>query len=359
MSLPTTGSQPQAAPASARAVGVPLGCKDCGHTFTEADGGCVRRCPHCGSTRIHLGSRRVGGMLLPEDAAPHDDCFARLALWGDVITSKQFADCVEEQRAFAEADEPVPTLATLLVRKGYIRREHADAVLRATTTRTPEEWRHQFGQIALREGHVTEAQLREGLELQTRLIMGTGSAPFLGHILIERGYMTEAQVLAILKVQEEHHIGLLHDLQALLRPGERRSVRFVRRHLRAVRALAFAAAVGVAGLVGAWLYSLAAAPPAFELLCDRCGHHSAAPASAVGRACPRCGGGEMCTSLWCSKCRVAFPLKVRARKGGVSWVGACPVCGTLDHVELPPGMEGLAANSTARNTRAETITESR
>jgi len=325
-----------------------LQCKDCGRAFEHPADESTPRCPHCGSIRYSQTQRRVGGSYVSASCPVDEDRFARTALWGDLITSEQFAECIEEQKARATAGREVPSLPHLLVERGYLRRDSADAVFRVMTTQSPERWRTQFGQVALSKGFITEDQLRECLELQTKLVMSTGSAPFLGHLLLENGYMTESQVFAILKAQEQHHLGVLHDLESALRPTSGKVSDFFRRRPRLVQGLILAVAIAAAGSLGAWLQGVATAPRTLDLLCDQCGNHTRAPASAIARPCRQCGRGELCTPLWCSKCRVAFPIHVRTSETEEPWIEGCPVCGTLSHVKLPIGLGGLAVKPPER-----------
>jgi len=318
---------------------VAFSCMDCGHVFEKPSDVREAPCVRCGSRRTQVRRRRVSGALLAASASPDDGRFARVALWGALITSEQFAQCVNEQNALAGDGRDVRSLADLLIRHGYIRREQAHAVLRSMTTRTAEQWRNQFGQIALRRGYVTGDQLRECLEVQTKLVMSTGAAPFLGHLLIERGHMTEAHALAILKEQKRRHIGMLHELQRRLRTRRGAAWDLARGHPRVLWAGAFVLALAVAGALGAWVHSRATAVPTFALICDHCGRRAELPASAIARACPRCGKGHMCTPLRCRGCRVDFPLRIHASDAEPPWVEPCPVCGTLRDVTLPPGLE--------------------
>jgi len=318
-----------------------LQCRDCGRGFEHPADESTPRCPHCGSIRCSRTQRPVGGSYVSASSPVDEDRFARTALWGDLITSEQFAECVEEQKARAAAGRDVPSLPQLLIERGYLRREHADAVFRVMTTQSPERWRTQFGQIALSKGFITEDQLRECLELQTKLVMSTGSAPFLGHLLIESGYMAEPQVLAILKAQEQHHLGVLHDLESALQPTSGKISDFFRRRPRLLQGLILFFVIGAAGGLGAWLEGLASAPPTFDLICDQCGHHARAPASAIALPCRQCGRGELATPLWCSKCRAEFPLKVHTSAVEEPWIEGCPGCGTLARVKRPPGLQGL------------------
>ena len=323
---------------------IPLCCDDCGHVFLPPPAAQSGRCTQCGSGRCRPARREVGGSLRSAGSPVEEDRFARVALWGSLITSQQFAECVNEQESRAAAGRDVPSLPQLLIDKGHIRSEHAEAVFRVMTTRSPDQWRNQFGQLALRKGFVTEEQLRECLEEQTRLVMSTGSAPILGHLLLERGYMTEAQALAILKAQAQRQLGALHELEAALRPAGARVAHLVRRHRRALVGLAFVLGIVAAALLGAWAHALATAPRTYDLMCDHCGHHGTLTADAIAQPCPRCGSGDMLTPLRCAACRVEFPLNVHPSPDGNHWIEPCPKCGTLDHARLPRGLEPLRNN---------------
>lgn len=323
---------------------IPLWCDDCGHIFLPRPDDRTRRCTRCGSSRCQPVRREVAGTTRSADVPVEEDRFARVALWGSLITSQQFAECVREQQRRAAAGDRVPSLPQLLIDKGHLRREHADAVLRAMTTRTPEQWRNQFGQIALRKGFVTEEQLRACLEEQTRMVMSAGSGPILGHLLLERGHMTEKQVVAILRVQAQRQLGALHDLEAALRPRRARLAAFARRRRKALAALAIVVGILAAGVLGGWIRERAAAPRTYDLLCDHCGRRARLTADAFPRPCPQCGRGQMLTPLRCAACEVDFPLKVHPAADGKHWIEPCPRCRTLDHVRLPDALRDLRGN---------------
>jgi len=323
-------------------------CLGCGRTFAPRAEGSEPRCPKCGSTRCEGTERTVAGQAVPATAPREDDRFARLALWGKLITSEQFAECVAEQRSLADQGCDVPSLPSLLIEKGYLSHEQAEAVFRAMTTRTPEQWRNHFGQIALHKGFITDRQLREGLETQTRLILSQGSAPFLGHILLERGHLSERQVLEVLRVQERHRIGALHDLQRRLAPRSGRLRAVLRARPRASLAAAAIIALCLLGTSFALLRQTFPPPDSVRLICDQCGYAASLPPSAISEPCPRCHRGAMCTPLWCERCKVAFPLKVHTSEDGEPWVEGCPVCGRLEGTRLPPELRALRVRPRAK-----------
>ena len=295
----------------------------------------------------------VGGHMAFAASSADEDRFARMALWASLITSQQFVACVDEQIARAMDGRDIPSLAELLIERGHIDRREADAVFEAMSTHKHSLRRDQFGQIALRNAFVTGEQVRECLEEQRKLVTGTGSGPILGHILLERGYMTDAEVLDVLRTQQQRRLGALHELRAALRPTRPRLARLVRRYRRPLISFALLVGIAVAGMVGAWLHTLAAAPRLFGLVCDRCGHRARVPAAAIAQPCAQCGQGGLFAPLRCSKCRVVFPLKLHATKSGGTWIEPCPKCGTLRDVTLPPGVEAISrASPTTATTSA-------
>jgi serine/threonine-protein kinase len=62
---------------------------------------------------------------------------------------------------------------------------------------------NRFGEIAVREGFATRAQVRECLEIQTKLRSYGVEPKKIGEILVEKGYLKPADTLAILDVQKQ------------------------------------------------------------------------------------------------------------------------------------------------------------
>ena len=104
---PTQAKQPPAA-APTR---TKLRCADCGRVFLAPQGARTRRCRCCGSARCRPAERQVAGGLLSADQSLDQDRFVRTALWAKLITSEQFAECLEIQKTRAAAGDDVPSLA--------------------------------------------------------------------------------------------------------------------------------------------------------------------------------------------------------------------------------------------------------
>ncbi len=64
-----------------------------------------------------------------------------------------------------------------------------------------------FGELAVREKHITIAQVRECLELQKQMAAEGGATLPLAQILIDRGYVTKDQVARLLTLQASEAYG--------------------------------------------------------------------------------------------------------------------------------------------------------
>src|SRR4029078_10496359 len=62
---------------------------------------------------------------------------------------------------------------------------------------------NRFGEIAVREGFATRAQVRECLEIQAKLRSYGVEPKKIGEILVEKGFLKPADTLAILDVQRQ------------------------------------------------------------------------------------------------------------------------------------------------------------
>jgi len=117
------------------------------------------------------------------------------------VTAEQLQECLEVQ-AKAAAFAPI---GLLLLEKGYLTLEQLEDVLRVQRVRfqtlsvDPSQG-GLFGQIALRHGWVTSAQLSECLREQETSAR-TGSSLRLGQLLMEKKYLDVSHFLEILRIQ--------------------------------------------------------------------------------------------------------------------------------------------------------------
>jgi len=267
--------------------------------------------------------------------------FVRTALWASMITSDQLVDCVDEQITCAMDGGDIPSLPEMLVAKGKLRRDQAEAIRGAMNTHVRRQRRDQFGQLALRQGYIGSKQLRDCLDHQAALLLGSDPVPILGHILIEHGYMTDDQVLEVLRTQQRARRGALYDLHTALCPIRKRVARMLRKHRGALAVAVVVMGTVIAGVAATRLHAIVSAPARIHLVCGQCGGEAWLDASRIAQPCTKCGKGTMFAALRCAKCRLTFPLKAHASAGGVPWIEPCPTCGSLRHVALPPGLEAL------------------
>ena len=62
------------------------------------------------------------------------------------------------------------------------------------------QYSKRFGTIAVEKGYISEGQLIKALELQTKEIMTEGKHRLLGQLFLEEGLLTTTQVNEILEI---------------------------------------------------------------------------------------------------------------------------------------------------------------
>lgn len=67
----------------------------------------------------------------------------------------------------------------------------------------------RFGVIAIEKGFIKKSQLIEALELQAEENIAAGRHRLIGQILLENGYMTEAQIEEVLAVINDQMVYML------------------------------------------------------------------------------------------------------------------------------------------------------
>ena len=251
-----------------------------------------------------------------------DDHFCAIAFNKGLLSPEQIAEALEIQGAISRPQQ----IGKILVARGYLTPLQVDAILeiqaeargktfepevRETPGRDPGLL---FGAIAVREGLVTEAELREAVRVQ-RELAAKGDYQRLGEILVRRGTLSRSEVVRILGLQtpsDERAVVTLADAAPLEPVPERGATERV---LARVRVLVTAGRLVEAlhhlpGLAGdrsaveeaerlvrrgflARAAELARAPGMTVKTCDLCETASAVPAA--GGVCSRCrtplGGG--------------------------------------------------------------------
>jgi hypothetical protein len=126
----------------------------------------------------------------------------QIAVKEGFVTPAQLEECVRLQ-----AGGMRKTLGALLVEKGFLTLERLEEVTKLQHVRfesiaaDPQKG-GLFGQLAVRHGYLSPAQLAEGLREQEVLSQG-GSSLMLGQILLKKGALSVDHFLEILRLQKK------------------------------------------------------------------------------------------------------------------------------------------------------------
>jgi hypothetical protein len=134
---------------------------------------------------------------------PNPNLLGQIARDAGYVTAAELEECLEIQSK-AAAFAPI---GLLLLEKGYLSLEELEELLRIQRARfeslsADPSRGGLFGQIAIRRGWVTDAQLSECLRDQAASAR-SGSSLKLGQLLLERHYLTVPQFLDILRLQNQ------------------------------------------------------------------------------------------------------------------------------------------------------------
>jgi PAS domain S-box-containing protein len=131
--------------------------------------------------------------------------FGRIALLLDVVTPAQLKECIEIQE---KQEKPAP-IGEILLKKGYMTSEQLENVLQIQRTNLEKPWPADpgkrladniLGVLAARSGFATREQVNECVRIQASR-NASGTTCRLGEVLVEKGYLTVAQILALLSSQ--------------------------------------------------------------------------------------------------------------------------------------------------------------
>ncbi|HVR85405.1 MAG TPA: serine/threonine-protein kinase [Planctomycetota bacterium] len=138
-----------------------------------------------------------------------DGLVGKLALQKGMISAGQLKDCLAEQAALQKSGQKRP-LGVIMVGKGLMKDEDLLVLLeeqkrvlaeRSNFTQIRKD-DFLFGQILLKQGVATSAEINDALRLQAEAAeRGEMSVPRLGQILIEMGVAQEKEIQRTLKLQ--------------------------------------------------------------------------------------------------------------------------------------------------------------
>ncbi|MBI4618232.1 MAG: protein kinase [Planctomycetes bacterium] len=130
-----------------------------------------------------------------------DLMLGRLLVGRGLVTPQQITRCLARQNAHLKEGRR-RHLGQIVVEMGLVEKERVEEILRLQYRKEILRDEMIFGRIAVKNGIVTEEQVEECLRIQ-KLVPRSGemAVPRLGELLIEKGYATVADTLAVLRAQ--------------------------------------------------------------------------------------------------------------------------------------------------------------
>jgi tRNA A-37 threonylcarbamoyl transferase component Bud32 len=138
-----------------------------------------------------------------------DGLVGKLALQKGMLSAEQLKDCLAEQAALQKAGQKRP-LGVIMVSRGLMKDDDLLDLLEEQKRVLAERSNYTqirrddflFGQILLKQGVATSAEINDALRIQAEAAeRGETAVPRLGQILIERGVTEEKEIQRTLKLQ--------------------------------------------------------------------------------------------------------------------------------------------------------------
>jgi len=133
----------------------------------------------------------------------------KMALDREFITQDQLRDALMEQGSDVEERGMARPLGLILVAKGYLSEPLLLTLLEEQRALNLDPERalkrdHSLGQVLLKRGKITEAQLNECIRIQGEAIEANSpEIPRIGELLVEKGYTTPREVTLALASQKK------------------------------------------------------------------------------------------------------------------------------------------------------------
>lgn len=310
-------------------------CEDCGAEFRNRPWVPGTPCPECHSPRFEpvLESATRSDYETADRSsgfAQEDIRFGRLAKWAELISPKQYQRALFRQSRLLQQPGGGPTLADYLLKEKILNRRQVNAVLKARTVEPGNSDDVEFGLLATRAKLAGEEQVKECRRIQNRTVRSGGDAAPLPLLMLEQRYITEPQVLALVKRQAEHGKGVLAAVRRGIhgersrREGARAFSEMVA--LQPVRYSLIALLLLLAAIV--FYRSVISPDPTWATVkCAECGAEGGAPADSDWPIeCPACKHKSMYPMALCNKCGATFILR-----DAMGYGASCPKCGSSDY----------------------------
>ena len=306
-------------------------CNACGHaqihdTWHEGD-----PCPACGArpyvpVPITEGAYDYTVADRSHGPAVEDGRLGRLAFYAGWATDEEIKRCLRIQQNAVAQGKPAPKFGEVAAREGVLSNDQVAALLRIQGVHRPRDVDTSFGAVAVKAGFITQGQLDETLDEQTRLLAEREEAPLVGMMLEEKGFLTPAQVKAILDLQAKYNRGALSAIymeegKPSVAVEEFKEVVTSRRNWGGA-ALVTVVALAIAALATGWFGYLRHDVPDVVVGCSKCGVVLELSAEKA-LLCPKCGGQYTLSPVAeCQKCKTIYLYGVRGSGS------RCPKCGS-------------------------------
>lgn len=170
----------------------------------EERAGQEKVCPACKkTTTIPQVTSKADTMdaLVQVGPSRGDLLFGRIALQSKLITDVQLADAIVAQEKLLASGQKA-ALGSILQDKGYLTDGAVRAVLKAQGEVESRAEDAQYGSIAVANRFLTQKMLERALAMQRESLNRGEPAKHLGRLLVELGFLTEQQHLAVLSAQK-------------------------------------------------------------------------------------------------------------------------------------------------------------
>ena len=310
---------------------VALQCEDCGRRFRARSWRQGIACPKC-----HSG--QVKPLVAPGGAvdyrvadrskgyAPADVRFAQWAKWCGLVTPSSYEVAfIRQNRQIQEGLDPQP-IHEILIQDGALTERQAVRLLEFLSCPRPDEDDGRFIQALLATGGVDPEKVRQTQALQIRAATKYHEVPPLCQLLMERHLITEAQMLALLKLQQQSGYGPLKvALDMVAGPAQQKRLPALRQTLSLrnpqTRKVAIVAGLFLAAIV-IWWRQTAAGAPTMYVQCELCNKVSSVRWSKTFPVvCPHCRGTS---AYYVRICPNRHIFRVRSPYT----VEPCPRCGS-------------------------------
>lgn len=277
---------------------VAVHCGKCGRRFRARKWQEGLVCPSC-----HSGEVRP--LVAPGGAVDYyvadrsrgytaaDVRFAQWAKWCEAITPRQYDLAFFKLNRLAQEGSSVPPIHDLMVAEGFLDKDAAVKLLEFLGLPRPSEQDRTFAKALMMTGAVDPSKVEEARQLQAKAAGKYHEVPPLCQLVLERHLLTEGQMLALLRKQEEAGHGTLRTArQAVAKPAQETAAATLTKaaSLRNPRnrKLAIILACFLLGL-GMWAWHVSASRVWMYVQCERCTAISRVEWSKTFPVrCPRC-----------------------------------------------------------------------